>query len=140
MIGRSVTAEQRATSLAARPKPQRLDANSALLAVVALKLGPDWSPEQISGWLRLEHPGDISMRLSHEAIYRSIYIAERKALARCMDRPSRHLRSGRTMRVPRVVKVSKRGRLKNIVSIHDRPAHIEDRTQIGHWVGDFVMG
>ncbi len=71
MKGRSVTAEQRATSLAKRPKPQRLDANSALLAVVALKLGQDWSPEQISGWLRLEHPGDISMRLSHEAIHRS---------------------------------------------------------------------
>ncbi len=73
MMGRSATAEQRATSLAKWPKPRRLDANSALLAVVASKLSQDWSPEQISRWLRLEHPGDISMRLSHEAIYRSLF-------------------------------------------------------------------
>ncbi len=78
------------------------------------------------------------MRLSHEAIYRSIYIAERKALARCLGRPSRHLRSGRTMRVPRAPRVSNRGRLRNMVSIHRRPSHIEERTQVGHWVGDLV--
>lgn len=137
---RAVTADQRAVTLAKRPKPQRLDTNLMLLIVVAFKLGQDWSPEQISQWLRRTYPEDTSMRLSHEAIYRSIYIAERKALTRCLGRPSRHLRSGRTMRVPRAPRVSKRGRLKNMVSIHHRPAHIEERTEVGHWEGDLVMG
>jgi IS30 family transposase len=106
---RAVRADQRAVTLAKRPKPQRLDTNLMLLIVVAFKLGQDWSPEQISQWLRRTYPEDESMRLSHETIYRSIYIAERKALARCLGRPSRHLRSGRTMRVPRAPRVSKRG-------------------------------
>ncbi len=127
---RAVTAEQRAVLLAKRPKPQRLDVNLYLLMMVAFKLGQDWSPEQISQWLRRTYPEDASMRLSHESIYRSIYIAERKALARCLGRPSHHLRSGRTMRVPRAARVSKRGRLKNMMSIHDRPAHIEDRIHV----------
>jgi hypothetical protein len=104
---RAVAADQRATVLAKRPKPQRLDVNLMLLIVVAFKLGQDWSPEQISQWLRRAYPEDASMRLSHEAIYRSIYIAERKALARCLGRPSHHLRWGRTMRVPRAVRLSK---------------------------------
>ncbi len=104
---RAVKAGHRAVSLAKRPKPQRLDVNLMLLIVVAFKLGQDWSPEQISQWLRRTYPEDASMRLSHEAIYRSIYIAGRKALARCLGRPSGHLRSGRTMRVPRAARVSK---------------------------------
>ncbi|MHA7279852.1 IS30 family transposase [Arthrobacter sp. MDT2-2] len=137
---RAVKADQRAASSARRPKPQRLDVNLMLLIVVAFKLGQDWSPEQISQWSRRTYPEDTSMRLSHEAIYRSIYIAKRKALARCLGQPARHLRSGRTMRVPRPARVSKRGRLKNMVSIHSRPAHIEERTQVGHWEGDLVMG
>ena len=137
---RAVKADQRAASSARRPKPQRLDVNLMLLIVVAFKLGQDWSPEQISQWLRRTYPEDTSMRLSHEAIYRSIYIAERKALARCLGQPARHLRSGRTMRVPRPARVSKRGRLRNMVSIHHRPTHIEERNQVGHWEGDLVMG
>ncbi|MPY10743.1 IS30 family transposase [Arthrobacter bussei] len=137
---RAVTADQRAMLHAKRPKPQRLDTNLMLLIVVAFKLGQDWSPEQISQWLRRTYPEDATMRLSHEAIYRSIYIAERKALARCLGRPSQHLRSGRTMRVPRPARVSNRGRLKNMVSIHARPASIEERTEVGHWEGDLVMG
>jgi IS30 family transposase len=104
---RAVIADQRALLLAKRPKPQRLDTNLMLLIVVAFKLGQDWSPEQISQWLRRTYPEDASMRLSHEAIYRSVYITERKALARCLGRPSRHLRSGRTMRVPRPARVSR---------------------------------
>ncbi|MCQ1953645.1 IS30 family transposase [Arthrobacter sp. zg-Y238] len=137
---RAVSADQRAVLLAKRPKPQRLDVNHMLLIVVAFKLGQDWSPEQISQWLRRTYPEDASMRLSHEAIYRSIYIAERKALARCLVRPSHHLRSGRTMRIPRAPRVSNRGRLKKMVSIHRRPTDIEQRTEIGHWEGDLVMG
>ncbi|WP_104118393.1 IS30 family transposase [Arthrobacter sp. B1805] len=137
---RAVNADKRAVMLAKRPKPQRLDTNLMLLIVVAFKLGQDWSPEQISQWLRRTYPEDGSMRLSHEAIYRSIYISERKALARCLGRPSHHLRSGRTMRVPQAPRVSKRGRLRNMVSIHHRPASIENRTEVGHWEGDLVMG
>jgi IS30 family transposase len=137
---RAVKADQRAVMLAKRPKPQRLDTNLMLLIVVAFKLGQDWSPKQIYQWLRRTYPEDELMRLSHEAIYRSIYIAERKALARCLGRPSRHLRSGRTMRVLRAPRVSKRGRLRNVVSIHHHPASIEDRTEVGHWEGDLVMG
>ncbi|MCC3294799.1 hypothetical protein LJ756_09200 [Arthrobacter sp. zg-Y411] len=76
-----MSADQHAVLLAKRPKPQRRDVNHMLLIVVAFKLGQDWSPEQISQWLRRTYPEDASMRLSHEAIY--------------------HQRSGRTMRIPR---------------------------------------
>jgi IS30 family transposase len=119
---RAVQADQRAVSLAKRPKLQRLDVNLMLLIVVAFKLGQEWSPEQISQWLRRPHPEDASMRFSHESIYRSIYITEYKALARGVGQPARHLRSARITRVPRAARVSKRGRLKNRVSVHARAA------------------
>lgn len=90
---RAVRADQRAVVLAKRPKPQRLDVNLMLLIVVAFKLGQDWSPEQISQWLRRTYPGEASMRLLHKSICRSIYIVERKALARCAFRAANGIRA-----------------------------------------------
>jgi IS30 family transposase len=97
-----------------------------------------WSPEQISNRLRLDFPDDESMRISHEAIYQSLYVQGRGALRREL---SACLRSGRALRVPRA---RTRGRGKNFVSkeilISERPAEVEDRAVPGHWEGDLILG
>jgi len=98
-----------------RPKPSRLTSNPALLADVRGRLEEDWSPEQIAAWLRREHPTDPTRWVSHETIYRTIYLAGRRELG---ARAARHLRSGRSVRHLRSVRDSHgRGRLRNTVSI-----------------------
>jgi IS30 family transposase len=135
---RAVDADLAASERARRPKPSRLDLNPRLRQAVAERLEQDWSPQQIAASLRLDFPDDPNMRYSHEAIYRTIYTGSRKALG---NSASRHLRSGRTLRQPKMKRPSQgRGRLRNMVSIHDRPVHIEDRLEVGHWEGDLVMG
>lgn len=135
---RAAAADQAAQVRTKRPKPTRLKQRPQLLRVVKAKLKLDWSPEQIAAWLQLTFPDDPTMRLSHEAIYRSIYYVYRRELDRGM---SQHLRSGRTIRRPRRGKrASGRGRLKNMVPITARPAAVEDRLEAGHWEGDLVMG
>ena len=99
---RAVSADQRAVLLAKRPKPQRLDVNHMLLIVVAFKLGQDWPPEQISQWLRRTYPEDASMRLSHEAIYRSTSLSAK---------PSRDAWSGRHIICGRDARCAFRGPL-----------------------------
>jgi IS30 family transposase len=114
-----------------------LTANPVLLAEVRKQLEADWSPQQISAWLKREYVTDFSMRVSHETIYRSIYVASRVELG---ARPAKHLRSGRSVRRARRVKDSHgRGRLRNMVSIHSRPAVVTERVEFGHWEGDLVM-
>jgi IS30 family transposase len=106
--------------------------------VVKAKLLLDWSPEQISAWLRQTYPDDTLMRISHEAIYRSIYYMRRRELDRGV---SSHLRSRRPLRRPKRKKEgSARGRLKNMVPITARPSAVETRQEAGHWEGDLVMG
>lgn len=135
---RAATAEVAAIERGRRPKPTRLASDPVLLAVVRAKLELDWSPEQIAAWLRLQHPTNPGMRVSHDTIYRFIYIAARTELG---ARPARHLRSGRSVRRPRRVQVSHgRGRLRNMTSIHSRPIEVLQRAEIGHWEGDLVMG
>lgn len=135
---RAAAAEHAAGIRVKRPKVTRLRERPALLRVVRAKLELDWSPEQISAWLKKAYPDDPSMRLSHEAIYRSIYYVYRRELDRGT---SQHLRSGRTVRRPRRrVQPSGRGRLKNMVPISARPASVENRVEVGHWEGDLVMG
>jgi transposase, IS30 family len=102
-------------------------------------LDEDWSPEQVALWLRREHPQDRSRWVSHETIYRSLCIAGRTELGR---EAGRRLRSGRSVRRPRLARKTGqgRGRLRNMVSIRDRPEAADDRTELGHWEGDLVMG
>jgi IS30 family transposase len=135
---RAGAADQAAWERARRPRPSRLASSPALLALVRDRLEEDWSPQQIAVWLRQQHPDDPSRRVSHETIYRSIYVAGRRELG---PRAASHLRSGRSVRRPRGKQKSHgRGRLRNMVSIHHRPAVVTERSEIGHWEGDLVMG
>lgn len=135
---RAARADAAATTRASRPKPTRFASFPAMLAEVREKLDLDWSPQQIAASLRRTHPTDSDRWISHESIYRSIYIAHRRELG---PHAARHLRSGRSVRHPRLIRSSHgRGRLRNMVSIHSRPAEVTERAVAGHWEGDLVMG
>jgi transposase, IS30 family len=122
---------------ARRPKPFKLVANPELAMEVTCRLRRCWSPQQIAGRLRLEHPDDPNWRVSHETIYRSLYLQGRGGL----DRELRHaLRTGRAKRRPRGYRVVGRGKLKDMVMISERPAEVEDRAVPGHWEGDLIIG
>jgi len=113
--------------------------NRRLRDIVASKLILDWSPEQISGWLKTQYPDDESMRVSHETIYRSLFIHARGVLKKeLLD----HLRSKRRMRRSRHASVSgqSRGQIVDAISIRERPAEVEDRAIPGHWEGDLLSG
>lgn len=107
--------------------------------MVAKKLKEDWSPERISGWLKKRHPDDEAMRVSHETIYRTLFVQARGALKREL---LAHLRSGRMMRRGRHASTSgqPRGQIKEAVSIRERPPEAEDRAVPGHWEGDLIAG
>src|SRR3984893_14189686 len=141
--GRSVYRASQADDLAwdsaLRPKPCLLALHSKLQEMVASKLILDWSPEQISGWLKTQYPGDESMRVSHETIYRSLFIQARGVLKKeLMD----HLRSKRRMRRSQHSRIFKdsRGQIPDAISIRERPAEVEDRAVPGHWEGDLLSG
>ena len=119
-----------------RPKPSKLASSPVLCAKVIEGLEAWSSPEQISNRLRLEHPDDEAMRVSHETIYQSIYVQGRGELRREL---AACLRSGRAQRRPRN-RMERRGRIPDMVSISERPAEIEDRTVPGHWEGDLIIG
>jgi IS30 family transposase len=107
--------------------------------MVAGKLILDWSPEQISGWLKTEYPGDESMRVPHETIYRSLFIQARGVLKKeLMD----HLRTKRRMRRSQHSHIFKdsRGQIPEAISIRERPAEMEGRAVPGHWEGDLLSG
>jgi IS30 family transposase len=113
--------------------------NRKLRDIVASKLVLDWSPEQISGWVKTHYPDDESMRVSHETIYRSLFIQARGVLKKeLLD----HLRSKRRMRRSRHASPSGqcRGQIVDAVSIRERPAEAEDRAIPGHWEGDLLSG
>jgi IS30 family transposase len=107
--------------------------------MVASKLSLDWSPEQVSGWLKTEFPDDESMRVSHETIYRSLFIQARGALKKQLIG---HLRSKRSMRRSKQggTQGELRGKIPDAVSIRERPADVEDRAVPGHWEGDLLSG
>ena len=136
---RAYAADQQAWNAALRPKRCLLAVNSELRNVVASKLILDWSPEQISGWLKTQYPRDESMRVSHETIYRSLFIQARGVLKKeLMD----HLRSKRRMRRSRHASEHghRRGQIVDALSIRERPAEAEDRAIPGHWEGDLLAG
>lgn len=135
---RAAWADHVAWKNASRPKPCRLALNSRLRALVTTKLQQNWSPEQIAGWLKLEYPSDEGMRVSHETIYRSLFVQARGALKRDLVE---HLRSKRRLRRPRTGRDHVvRRKIIGAVSIRERPAEAEDRAVPGHWEGDLLAG
>lgn len=136
---RATDADKAAWTRARRPKECLLAQQPALRAAVAGKLAEDWSPEQISGWLRREFGDDASMRVSHETIYKSLFVQARGVLKKELVR---HLRSGRLMRRSRHATLKGRGRgtIRDAVPISERPPEAEDRAIPGHWEGDLLAG
>lgn len=136
---RAHEADDQAWESALRPKKCLLALHRRLREIVASKLILKWSPEQISGWLKNEYPKDKTMRVSHETIYRSLFIQARGVLKKeLMD----HLRTKRRMRRSQHSRIFKdsRGRIADAISIRERPAEVEDRAVPGHWEGDLLSG
>ena len=127
-----------AWSRATRPKACKLAGNPVLRAIVEEKLSRRWSPQQIAGWLKLTYPNDPEMQVSHESIYRTLFVQSRGALRREL---TAYLRTGRVIRRPRGVRLPDgRGGRPGILNISERPAEAEDRAVPGHWEGDLVFG
>lgn len=135
---RATRADKHAWERALRPKRCRLASHERLRWRVAQKLALQWSPEQIAGWLRRQYPDDPDMRISHEAIYRSLFIQARGVLKKEL---TAHLRTRRQMRQAKGAKGRHgHGRILDMVSIRERPAEAEDRAVPGHWEGDLLTG
>ena len=132
---RAWRAHDRARRCSCRPKPTKL-ANPDLAAKVTEWLAEWWSPEEIAQRLRLEHPDDPMMWVSHETIYKSLFVQGRGELRREL---TRCLRSGRTQRRAQG-RIETRGRIPGMVMISERPAEVEDRAVPGHWEGDLILG
>jgi IS30 family transposase len=134
---RALAAQARAEARARRPKTAKLAGNPRLREWVQDRLEKHWSPEQISVMLRREFAGEPEMRVSHETIYQAIYVQGRGALRREL---AASLRTGRALRKPRRQEGQRRGRLKDMVMISERPAEADDRAVPGHWEGDLIIG
>ena len=137
---RATTADASAWKKAKRPKLFKLNTVPLLKKIVIEKLESKWSPEQISGWLQMEYPRNPEMWISHETIYKSLYIRSRNLLDSAL---MNNLRVGHKMR--QSIRHSRKGdrgtiRIVNGVSIHDRPSEIEERAITGHWEGDLITG
>jgi IS30 family transposase len=136
---RAVQAEDAAWDRARRSKPCKLVENRSLAKIVSDKLRLLWSPEQIAGWLKHTYPSDQSLHVSHETIYRSLFIQARGALKKEL---LVHLRRTRGMRRSRhhTQKTDIHGKIVDAVSISERPGSAEDRAVPGHWEGDLFFG
>jgi IS30 family transposase len=136
---RAMQADQAAGDRARRPKRYKLACNRSLSRTVATKLRRLWSPQQIAGWLKRAYPEDESHQVSHETLYRSLFIQTRGVLKKELQQ---HLRSQRAIRRSRHANQKKdgRGQITNAVSIRERPASVEDRAVPGHWEGDLIAG
>jgi IS30 family transposase len=136
---RASEADQAAWDRACRPKTCKLVQNRKLARIVAAKLQRAWAPEQIAGWLKRTYADDEINQVSHETIYRSLFIQARGALKKAL---LQHLRRTRGMRRSRhhTQKTADHGRITDTVSIRERPASAEDRAVPGHWEGDLLCG
>ncbi len=136
---RATSADQHAWDRSERPKVCKLVQNRPLCRKVEMKLRRKWSPEQIAGWLKFEYPGDECNQVSHETIYRSLFIQARgafkKELQACL-RSKRSILRARTS----TLKDDGLGGMPDAVSISERPASVEDRAVPGHWEGDLIEG
>ena len=136
---RAHAAEREAWRRSRRPRATKLELCPELCRVVEERLGEDHSPEQIAGWLRVRYPDNEAMQVSHETIYRALYVQARGTLKREL---TRHLRRGRSRRYARSQssKGQGQGKLTGMVMISERPPEVEDRAVPGHWEGDLLMG
>jgi len=136
---RASEAEENAWERARRPKLCKLACNRGLRYKVERKLRRNWSPEQIAGWLKEENPEDESNQVSHETIYRSLFVQARGVLKKEL---TQHLRSKRTIRRAKQSSLKRDGlgSIAEAVSIRERPASAEDRAVPGHWEGDLICG
>jgi len=136
---RAASADQSAWDRSKRPKLCKLAKSRTLRLNVAKKLKELWSPEQIAGWLKLEYPREVHNQVSHETIYKSLYIQARGVLKKEL---LQHLRTRRTIRRSKhaTMKKSGLGKIKDAISISERPASVEDRAVPGHWEGDLIAG
>ncbi len=136
---RAAVADEQAWIRTRRPKRCKLANSPWLRRAVARKLKLNWSPEQIAGWLKRTHPEDGSYQVSHETIYRSLFVQARGVLKKEL---LGHLRSKRTIRRSKQAtqKGSDHGQIKDMISIRERPASVEDRAVPGHWEGDLLSG
>ena len=136
---RATQAEQSAWERALRPKRCKLVCNKPLSRIVAKKLQLQWSPQQIAGWLTREYPGNEDYHVSHETIYKTLFIQSRGALKKEL---LQHLRTKRIMRRSKHASLKGQGlgKITNAISINERPASVEDRAVPGHWEGDLIAG
>ena len=136
---RANKADEAAWDRAHRPKICKLAENPALARIVAEKLQLEWSADQIAGWLKYTYPDDEHYQVSHETIYKTLFIQARGALKKEL---LQYLRKPRAMRRSRhhTQKTNDHGRITNTVSIRERPAEVEDRAVPGHWEGDLLCG
>src|SRR5258705_1466103 len=136
---RAAAADSQAWDRALRPKACKLAMHDELRQLVAARLEENWSPEQIAGWLKHPYPDDEAHQVSHETIYRSLFVQARGVLKKDLQA---HLRSGRAIRRSRHAsgKSDQRGSLTDMISIRERPAAVEDRAVPGHWEGDLLCG
>jgi IS30 family transposase len=136
---RASQADQAAWDRAHRPKPCKLAGNPMLRQIVARKLRCNWSPEQIAGWLKREYPTDEHHTVSHETIYLSLFVQARGVLKKELQL---YLRTQRAIRRSKYASLKQAGlgKIKNMVSISERPASVEDRAVPGHWEGDLIGG
>lgn len=136
---RAAGSDQRAWCCANRPKACKLSFDNALCQLIARKLRLKWSPQQIAGWLKRMHPDEEHLRVSHETIYRSLYVQTRGVLKKELQEC---LRSARAIRRSRhaTQKGLKLRKIKGAVPISARPPEVEDRAVPGHWEGDLIVG
>ncbi len=139
LIIRAVRSDRAAWDRAQRPKRCKLACNRTLCRTISQKLQLNWSPEQIAGWLKREYPQEEHNQVSHETIYRSLFVQARGVLKKEL---MQYLRSKRTIRRSRHASLKRDGlgQIKDAVSISQRPASVEDRAVPGHWEGDLIGG
>ena len=136
---RATASDKAAWERALRPKICKLACHPSLAYAVSAKLRRKWSPEQIAGWLKRTFPGEAHKQVSHETIYRSLYIQARGVLKKEL---LEHLRAKRTVRRSKHASLKRhgKGQVKDAISISERPASVEDRAVPGHWEGDLIAG
>ena len=134
---RAASAERYAFIRARRPKVCKLARYRRLRGLVAAKLKLEWSPQQIAGWLRATFPTNPAMRVSHETIYKTLFVQARGALKKEL---TAHLRTGRSRREPQRQAAANTASVVDGISIRERPAEVEDRAVPGHWEGDLLFG
>jgi IS30 family transposase len=136
---RATRADERAWDQALRPKPCKLSGSAFLRRAVSDKLRLDWSPQQIAGWLKRTYPEAKHLHVSHETIYKSLFIQARGVLKKELQA---YLRAKRAIRRSRQASLKRSGigQIKDTISIRERPASVEDRAVPGHWEGDLIGG